>query len=344
MKKSILLIACTLSLSACSGQKVNKDFDSPVKHDASPQSFKGNAEEAKQVQNASFICRMNEYMIYSTTLDEGEYPLHRLYALSFKTNEATLIDSMITGNCWSQTSDSALLYAKSGKLFLWNANTGTKSPFMPSSTFDEIIAIGFIHDLSYLVLFDFNPKKNKLRLNVFNRLNQNIFNRNLEIQFAEVEGIYPVIESVNEYLVFSVQNHLFLLDVKSSEPVLKSVSDKCDDFSIYEDKGILFYKFISDEKTSGFISFFEDLNVVGIDPLLDEKIYNCVKSDLFSIQNKDRKTPLYLICGMPYIFSDSKWHSLNEVILYQDEQLLIKLIDHKGNFNDRDFEWSLSED
>ena len=294
-------------------------------------------------QKGSFICKMNRSILFSFTDDDGEFPFYSLYSLNTITSYKWLIDSQINLNCWAKTSDSTLVFSKSNKLFLWNSNTNVKTSFLTLNSFTRIIGIGFNNKSNNLIFFDLNDKNNVLKLNVFNKFNDKIFSQEIRINEVEIEGIVPKIGNIKDYFVFSVQDRLYVLDFSQRNPELKLVSDKCDGFALNEDKGILYYKFISDEETNGYMIYFEGWKTVAIDNVLNEKIYNCVKSNLYTTNIDNKYNILYLICDIPYIFNGLKWQVSSEVVLYKDDELIVKLPFSKQKINDKCFEWKRVE-
>jgi len=293
------------------------------------------------VQNGLFICRLNDCIIYSNTEHEDEYPLYNLYSLDPITNNKRLIDSLVTLNCWIKTSDSTLVYSKSDKLYLWNSNTKAKTPFPISYLFVKIIGIGFNRDLNYLILFDLDKKKQALTLTILDKFNYIKFKQMIEFNEIEMEGILPKIEAINNYFVFLIQDKLYMIDLSKKNPDFNIISDKCDGFALFEDKGIIFYKFISDEKTNGYIIYHDGLHTNIIDNLLNEKIFNCGRSDLITAKIMGKFVPIYVICDSPYIFSESKWEFLQNIVIYEDEKLIVKIPYYDGKVNKDSFEWYL---
>ena len=289
--------------------------------------------------SGSFICRLNNFIIYSFPNDDGEYPLYKLYALDPITKNKKLIDSLVTLNCWSKTSDSTLVYSKSNKFYLWNSKANVKKPFLYSDSFTKIIGLGFNNNLKTLILFDLDEKGKELTLNLYDNVQNNIFSQKITYNENEIEGVFPKIEVVNNYFVFSLQDKLYVLDLSKNNQELKLITEKCDGFALNEQKGILYYKFISDEKTSGNIIYFDLWKTANIDNALNEKIYNCVKSNLITININNRCIPLYLICDTPYIFNELKWQVLSEVVIYKDLELIVKLPYSEQKIDDKCFEW-----
>lgn len=304
------------------------------------QNIKSNADP--HIQKGLFICRLADNIIYSYPDEEGEYPMYKLYSLNLANNKKTLIDRSITLNCWVKTSDSTLVFAISNRLYTWNSNTNLKGPFLHSTIFNNIIAIGYNQDLRKIVVFNID-RKNTLTLKVFDEFNNNIFNQKVKLNPLELEGVSPKIESTKSFFIFSVQDKLYIIDLSEVIPNLKLISNKCDGFALNEDNSILFYKFIFDERTTGYLTILGKLTTDTIDKKLDEKIYNCSKSNLFYAQINGKNIPAYLVCNIFYMFSKFKWDVSSDFIIYEDEKLKVSLLRTEGVVDENSFEWILQD-
>lgn len=292
------------------------------------------------IQKGLFMYKLNDNLIYSYTEEEGEYILYKLYSLNLVSNEKTLIDSSIKMNCCAKISDSTLLFAISNRLFKWNANTNLKEPFLHSFVFNDIIAISYNNENKKAVVFDVD-KNNNLTIKVFDEFNNNIFNKKVEVNPFEIEGISPKVESIKSFFVFLIQDKLYRIDLSNDNLQIKLISNKCDEFALNENNSILFYKFISDERETGFITVLDrfSMDSDSIDKKLDEKIYNCSNQKLYSTQINGKNIPAYLICNVFYVFSNNKWEESFDVIIYKDNKLKVSLPRNKGVIEENSFEW-----
>jgi hypothetical protein len=276
-----------------------------------------------KIQEGSFICRLDENIIYAWTQDEGEYVLYNLYSLNLETADKILIDSLVSPNCWTKVSDSLMVYTKSNKFYLWNSNTGMSVPLLQPQPFNEIVGLNYISKSGLLAVFDFDYEENLMRLTVIDNLGYT-FSVKIEVNENELEGISPIIESVKEYLVFSIQDKLYVLNLQHGDLDVKLISDGCNGFALYEDKGVLFYKFVSELKNEGSIIYFEGWETNPADKSLEEKIIRCISMGPFTSLVNKRFIPLYIICGKPYILSDFKWQEASDAVIYKDDVLTVK--------------------
>jgi len=138
-----------------------------------------------------------------------------------------------------------------------------------------------------------------------------------------MEGVTPLIQTTNGFFIFSLQAKLFVVSTQKRLEI-KLISDKNDGFAI-DNAGVVFYKFVTDEKTEGYYLNFHNWLINKIDPSINAKIYNCEKSLLVTTTQKTKLIPCYIICGIPYVFSDKQWMVGTDFLLYSDKQLEIKL-------------------
>lgn len=298
-----------------------------------------NSNKEPYTQKGSFICRLSDNIIYYSTEEEEEFPAYKLHSLNILNNKCTLIDSLVPFNCWVKTSDSTILFAISNKLYIWNANTNLKEPFLHSIMFNDIVAIGYNRDVRKLIIFEFDIK-GFLKCKIIDEFSNNSsFDQKIELNISELEGVYPKIESTNNFFIFNVQNNLYVIEFSETSPILKLVSSKCDGFALNEENSILFYEFISNERTTGYLINLRELITDTIDKELDEKIFNCSKLNLFSSQINGKNIPAYLVCDNFYLFAGFKWLVSSDAIIYKDRKLKVSLLLTKDIFVENSFEW-----
>jgi len=156
----------------------------------------------------------------------------------------------------------------------------------------------------------------------------------------EIEGVTPVLETSNNFFIFSVQDKLYTIDSKKLE--FKFVSSKCDGYAQNNGK-IIYYKFITDERTEGYsIDLFTRENR-SIDNSLNEKIFNCEKSFLFTANIDNNFIPTYTICNKPYLWVNNKWKIVSEVLVYKDNKLTVKIPFEGSVIKDNYFQWELRQ-
>lgn len=293
------------------------------------------------IQNGDFICRTNNRLVYSHTDDDGEYPLYTLNSLKLSTGDKEIIDSQLTVSNCVKLNDSTLGYTKSDKMFLWNSNTKKRSEFIASKKFSNIIGLGFNQKNKCILVVEANYKAHKVKINIFDERNRIIFDKQVEFNEMEVEGIFPKIESIENYFVLKEQYNLYVVDLKNTKPNLEFISDGCADFALNDTVGILYYKYITFRKIEEYFSPFGNRREIKTTNLLNEKINNCANLTLFTAIIDNKLIPGYLICGTSFVFSEQNWHSASEAVIYKDDKLIVKYPTSNQKMNDSSFEWKL---
>lgn len=284
-----------------------------------------------------FICRADQHLIYMENEDDdGEYPTYTIKSINLNTNEKVVVDEQVSSRC-VKMSDKIILYTKGEDILSWDLELKRKAVYYKTDKDMNLIGLCYNINTSNILYVQINYKTNEMFFSILNNRKQIIFHQKIEINDMELEGIMPVLEALNDFFVLSVQDKLCIIDSKKLE--LKLVSSKCDNYALYKGQ-VIYYKFVTDEKTEGY-SF--DL-ITGenekLDNLLNDKIFNCSEKSLLFTANIDENfVPTYFICNKPYLLVDGKWQLVSDTFIYKDEQLIVKMVFEKNIINDNCFQW-----
>jgi hypothetical protein len=294
--------------------------------------------KSSHTETGIFVCRINQYMVYMENEHlDSEKPTYTIKAINLNSNEKIVIDRQTKNKCVN-VSDTGILYTHGSDLMFWNLKLKRKTIFYKGNKDENIIGLSYNKSTSDLLLAQIDYKKNELIINLLNSRKQIVFCQKIKVNDMEMEGATPILETANTLFVFSVQDKLYTIDSKKLE--LKLISTKCDYFALNNSK-VIYYKFITDEKTEGFCIDLITRENVKIDDSLNEKIYNCTKSFLFTANIADNSVPTYVICNKPYLWVNSKWKIMSEVIVYKDDKLIVRIPFEKSVIKDDYFQWEL---
>jgi len=298
----------------------------------------GQNKNSSLVQNGTFNCRVNKYLVFSENERvDNEYPLYALKAINLDTKEKKILDNHLLAKC-IRVSESSIVYTKGRNLILRNLDLKSKSIYFNSKQDLDIIGISFNQNYTSILLVQANYKTNELLFSVIDKEKKIFFNQMIRFNNMEIEGLSPIIEDVANFFVFLVQDKLYVIDLKKLE--LKLISEKCDTYALNE-TGVLYYKFVTDEKTEGYFLQLSTWKTKKIDNHLNDKIYNCGKSSLFTAKINNKLTPFYIICDMPFVYSEYKWSVVSDVPIYKDSKVLVEFPFAKNKIKNTSFIWKL---
>lgn len=290
------------------------------------------------IESGVFVCRANQYLIYMRNEQmDSERPTYTIEAINLNSNEKVVLDRQIRNKCVNM-SDTDILYIKGSDLILWNLKLKRKSVYYKTNKDMSIIGLSYNKNTSSLLLAQINLRKNELFIKILNRKKQIVYNQKIKFNELEMEGVIPILDISNNFFIFSLQDKLYTVDSRRLES--KLVSSRCDGFALNNGK-VVYYKFITKEKTEGYSIDLITRDNKKIDNLLNEKIYNCEKSFLFTANIDNSSIPTYTICNTPYLWVNNKWQLASEVLVYKDDKLIVKVPFEKNMIKDNCFQWEL---
>ncbi|MFZ4457313.1 MAG: hypothetical protein ACOYOT_13960 [Bacteroidales bacterium] len=237
-------------------------------------------------------------------------------------------------------SDTVLLYIKGSDLMLCNLDLKRKTVYYKADKDMSIIGVSYNKKTSSLLLTQINFKTKELYVKILNSRKQIVFCQRIKVNDMEMEGVTPILGTSNNFFVFTIQDKLYTIDSKNLE--LKFVSSKCDSYALVNGK-VIYYRFVTDEKTEGYSINLSSRESKKIDNSLNERIYNCEKSFLFTANIDNNFIPTYTICNKPYLWVNNKWKIVSEFFVYRDNKLIVKMPLEKGVIKDKYFQWELRE-
>lgn len=269
--------------------------------------------------------------------NDSEMPTYSIKAINLNSKEKIVLVRQTTNKCINM-SDTALLYIKGTELLLWNLELKRKTVYYKVHKDMSIIGISYNKNTSSLLLIQINFKTNEMFVKILNDRKQIIFCQKVKVNEMEMEGVIPILNNSNNFFVFSIQDKLYAIDSKMLE--LKLLSNKYDGYAL-KDRGVIYYKFITDERTEGFCIDLTTRQSMKIDDSLNEKIYNCVNSFLFTAIIENNFVPIYIICNKPYLWINNKWKISTEIVVYKDNNLIVKMPFEKDVVKENFFQWEL---
>ena len=288
------------------------------------------------IESGIFVCRVNHYVIYMENEQlDSEVPTYAIKAINLNSNERIVLGRQTKNKCINM-SDTAILYIKGSDLMLWNLELKRKVVYYKANKDMSIIGVSYNRNTSSLLLTQINFKTNELFIKILNSRKQIVFCQKVKVNEMEMEGVTPIFDTSNNFFVFSVQDKLYTFDSKNLE--LKFVSSKCDSYALNNGK-VIYYRFVTDEKTEGYSIDLSTRERKKIDNSLNERIYNCEKSFLFTANIDNNFIPTYTICNKPYLWVNNKWKIVSEVLVYQDNKFIVKMPLERGVIKDDHFQW-----
>lgn len=288
------------------------------------------------VESGFFVCRANQYIVYMENEQiDSEALTYAIKAINLNSNEKIVLGKQSKNKCVNM-SDTAILYINGSNLILCNLELKRKTVYYKDNKDMSIIGICYNRNTSSLLLVQINYKTNELFVKILNSRKQIVFCQTVKVNEMEMEGVTPILNTSNNFFIFSVQDKLYTIDSKNLE--LKFVSNKCDSYALNNGK-VIYYRFVTDEKTEGYSIDLSTRESKKIDNSLNERIYNCEKSFLFTANIDNNYIPTYAICNKPYLWVNNKWKIVSEVFVYRDNELIVKMPLERGVIKDDHFQW-----
>lgn len=277
------------------------------------------------IQKGDFSCKINgQILFFEESSTDDETPLYTLRAIDIHTNKQMLIaNNLSCENCLKITDD-VIAFTNGKKIICFNLKTKLKYDLLQADVGCYINGIGIDSSGNRLLEIQVEYKKYRSLVKVINtKTKEKLFQQYIKLNQNEMEGIVPLIQTTDGLFIFSLQNKLFSIST-SNKPEMKLISDKYDEYAI-NNTGVVFYKFVTDETTEGYYLNFQNWVTNKIDPSLNTKISNCEKSFLITATHQNNLVPYYIICGIPYGFSNYQWKVETNVLIYYDQQVEISL-------------------
>lgn len=290
------------------------------------------------IETGMFVCRADKYLICIENEDvDSEAITYAIKAINYTSGEKNIIDKQTINKC-IKTSDSTIVYIKDSSLIICDLRQMQKKMYYKADKDLSILGIEYNSHTSKMLLILTNYKTNDVFINLIDENKHIVFCQNIKVNNVEIEGIITSLDTLDKFFVFSVQDKLHIVDSENNK--LKLASSKCDSYAIGNGK-VVYYKFVTDEKTEGY----------SIDPItfenkkignsLNEKIYNCAKSSLLTANIDDSRIPTYIICNRPYLWVNDKWQAARDVLVYKDSKISVKIPFNEEAIRDNCFQWEL---
>lgn len=266
---------------------------------------------------------------------DSEVPTYAIKAINLNSNEKIVLGRQTNNKCINM-SDTAILYINDSDLMLWNLELKRKTVYYKANKDTSIIGISYNRNTSSLLLTQINFKTNELFVKILNSRKHIVFCQKVKVNEMEMDCVSPILDTSNNFFVFSVQDKLYTIDCKNLE--LKLVSSKCDSYALNNGE-VIYYRFVTDEKTEGYSIDLSTRECKKIDNSLNERIYNCEKSVLFTANIDNSFIPTYTICNIPFLWVNNKWKIVSEAFVYRDNKIIVKMPFEGGIIKDDHFQW-----
>ena len=290
------------------------------------------------VESGIFVCRANQYIIYMGNEQiDSEDSAFAIKAINLNSNERIVLGKESKNKCVNM-SDTAILYINGSNLMLWDLKSKSKAIYYKANKGMNIIGVSYCKNTSILLLTQINFKTKELSVKILNGRKQIVFSRKIKVNEMEMEGVTPILDTSNNFFVFSVQDKLYTIDSKNFE--FKLISNKCDGYALSNGK-VIYYKFITDERTEGYSIDLSTGESRKVDNSLNDRIYNCEKSSLFTANIDNKFFPTYTICNKPYLWVNNNWKIVSEVLVFKDDKIIVKIPFKNGVIKDNYFQWEL---
>lgn len=290
------------------------------------------------VESGIFVCRANQYIIYMENEQiDSEDQTYAIKAINLNSNEKIVLGKQSRNKCVNM-SDTAILFISGSNLMLCNLKSKSKAIYYKANKDMSIIGASYSKNTSSLLLTQINFKTKELFIKILNGRKQIVFSRKVNVNEMEIEGVTPILDTSNNFFVFSVQDKLYTIDSKNLE--FKLISNKCDGYSLSNGK-VIYYKFITNERTEGYSIDLSTRESRKVDNSLNNRIYNCEKSSLFTANIDNILFPTYTICNKPYLWVNNNWKIASEVLVFKDNKLIVKIPFENGVIKDNYFQWEL---
>lgn len=268
---------------------------------------------------------------------DSEDQTYAIKAINLNSNEKIVLGKQSKNKCVNM-SDTAILYINCSNLMLWNLKSKSKVIYYKANKDMSIIGVSYNKNTSSLLLTQINFKTKELFIKILNGRKQIVFSRKVKVNEMEIEGVTPILDTSNNFFVFSVQDKLYTIDSQNLE--FKLISNKCDSYALSNGK-VIYYKFITDERTEGYSIDLSTRESRKVDNSLNDRIYNCEKSSLFTANIDNNFFPTYIICNKPYLWVNNNWKIASEVLVFKDNKLIVKIPFENGVIKDKYFQWEL---
>lgn len=245
--------------------------------------------------HGDFVCTIGKYLVYcqnSYDTEAIERKLQRLDIRNYRSH-SYCIDSTMTSNCL-KISDSALIYAKGRNIILWHVPQNAKYIYWHSKQNLPIVNLAQSRNRDYLMVSRIDYEAEEMLLTIMGKKMNILFEKKIKLNGMEIEGAIPISYAIESCFVILVQDKLYLIDCERLK--INLITNHCDVFTT-STHSIIYYKFISDDKTRGYELIPSRNEIQEIDRSLEQSLYDCPLTWLFTSRVNDENIPIYYVCG-----------------------------------------------
>ena len=293
--------------------------------------------------HGDFVCTIGKYLVYCQNSDDTEAIERKLQRLDIRNyrNHSYCIDSTMTSNCL-KISDSALIYAKGRNIILWHVPQNAKYIYWHSKQNLPIVNLAQSRNRDYLMVSRIDYEAEEMLLTIMGKKMNILFEKKIKLNGMEIEGAIPISYAIESCFVILVQDKLYLIDCERLK--INLITNHCDVFTTTSTHSIIYYKFISDDKTRGYELIPSRNEIQEIDRSIEQSLYDCPLTWLFTSRVNDENIPIYYVCGKAYRLEKHNWQEIPKIIIYQDKAISITVPIINGTFQYNWFSFSFSND
>ena len=290
--------------------------------------------------HGDFVCTIGKYLVYCQNSDDTEAIERKLQRLDLRNYHSYCIDSTMTSNCL-KISDSALIYAKGRNIILWHVPQNAKYIYWHSKQNLPIVNLAQSRNRDYLMVSRIDYEAEEMLLTIMGKKMNILFEKKIKLNGMEIEGAIPISYAIESCFVILVQDKLYLIDCERLK--INLITNHCDVFTT-STHSIIYYKFISDDKTRGYELIPSRNEIQEIDRSLEQSLYDCPLTWLFTSRVNDENIPIYYVCGKAYRLKKHNWQEIPKIIIYQDKAISITVPIINGTFQYNWFSFSFLND
>lgn len=292
--------------------------------------------------HGDFVCTIGKYLVYCQNSDDTEANERKLQRLDVRNyrSHSYCIDSTMTSNCL-KISDSALIYAKGRNIILWHVPQNAKYIYWHSKQNLPIVNLAQSRNRDYLMVSRIDYEAKEMLLTIMGKKMNILFEKKIKLNGMEIEGAIPISYAIESCFVILVQDKLYLIDCERLK--INLITNHCDVFTT-STHSIIYYKFISDDKTRGYELIPSRNEIQEIDRSIEQSLYDCPLTWLFTSRVNDENIPIYYVCGKAYRLEKHNWQEIPKIIIYQDKAISITVPIINGTFQYNWFSFSFLND
>lgn len=295
-------------------------------------------------QKGIFGCILDGYMVFFTNhSSDGESPYYDLKIMDLSTKTQKVIAQNLPISHCEKLSGCEFTYTNGIEIICYNTKDERSKSIVRANINNKIVGFKGTTWNDSLLVIEVDYKNNKALTKVLSiKAKIVLFEKTINLNKSEMEGILPICFWLKDAFVFSLQDKLYSIDFKKP-PEVVALCNHLDGFAI-DNLSIILYQFITDEKTEARYINSKTLEISSnIDQSLDQKIYNCTSSNIFSALHNGKYVSYYIICSIPYLLVDNKWEKVQEVILFEDSQSKVSFTGKNGTIDKTNFIYTNKE-